>query len=73
MENERDEDKEEAQAAWLGAVAASEAKAREDDELARVQDSLAAMEEARLKSKVEGTSLFLEIGATKDKVSSLKS
>ena len=31
------------------------------------------MEEARLRAEVEGSSLFLEIGATKDKVSSLKS
>ena len=48
------------------------------DDLVRVQDALVVAEEARRKAevevaflKVEQTSLVLEIGATKDEVSSL--
>ena len=48
--------------------------------LARVQDALAAVEEARRRAeaktahlKIERTSLLLELGATKDEVSSLHS
>ena len=48
--------------------------------LARVQDALAAVEEARRKAEaktphleIERTSLLLELGATKDEVSSLHS
>ena len=55
-------------------------KARTKDDLARVQDALVVAEEARRKTeaevaylKVERTLLMLEIGATKDEVSSLQS
>ena len=48
--------------------------------LARVQDALAAVEEARRRAEaktahleIERTSLLLELGATKDEVSSLHS
>ena len=53
---------------------------RVEDELARVQDALVISDEARRKAeaevaflKVEQTSLLLEVGATKDEVSSLQS
>ena len=55
-------------------------KAWAEDNLARVQDALVVAEEARRKAKAEVTrlevernSLMLEIGATKDEVSSLHS
>ena len=57
-------------------------KARAEGESARVQDSLAVVEEARRKAEaeveaacleVEQTSLILEIGTTKYEVSSLQS
>ena len=61
-----------------------DAKARTEAELAKVQDSLAATEEAKRKAKVEAkveaeashveverTSLLLEIGVTKEEVASL--
>ena len=57
-----------------------DAKARGEDELARVQDALEVTEEARRKVEgevscleVERTSFMLEVGATKDEVSSLQS
>ena len=57
-----------------------DAKARTDEELTRVRDALTASEEARRKAEaeaacleVEKTSLLLDIRATKDEVSSLKS
>ena len=50
-EKERDEAKEEAQVAWLVAVATSDVKAQAKDEMARVQDTLAVTEEARRKSE----------------------
>ena len=68
-EKERDEAKEEARIARLAAVATGDAKMRVEDELARVQDALVVMEEARHKAeaevaslKVERTSLLLEVG-----------
>ena len=77
---ERDEAKEDAQLAQLGANAACDAKARVEDNLGRVQDALVVPEEARRKAKaevdlleVERTSLLMEIRTTKDKVSSLHS
>ena len=80
VEKERDEAKEEAQHAWLVVVAKGDAKARVEDNLARVQDALVIAEDARHKAEaevahleVEWTSLMLEIGATKDEVSSLHS
>ena len=79
-EKKRDEAKEEAQIARLAAVVAGDAKAWAKDDLARVQDALVVAEEARHKAEakvarleVERTSLVLEIGATKDEVSSLQS
>ena len=64
----------------LAVVVAGDAKAGVEFDLARVQDALAVSEEARRKAKaeaahleVERTSLLLEIGATKDEVSSLHS
>ena len=66
--------------ASLAASAASDAKARAQEDLARVQEALAATEEGKCKGeaetahlKVEQTSLLLELGATKDEVSSLHS
>ena len=80
MRKKRDEAKEEVQQARLAAVAASDAKACVEDNLASVQDALVIAEEARRKSEakvahleVERTSLLLEIGMTKDEVSSLHS
>ena len=74
----RDEAKEEAQAAQLAAIMVGDAKEPVEDELARVQDALTVVEEARhmdeaevARLEVERTSLLLEIGATKDEVSSL--
>ena len=77
-ENERDRVKEEVEVAQLVVVATSEAKARAEDDLARVQSALATAEEVKRKSEVETTrlevkrtSLLLEIGAAKDEVCSL--
>ena len=79
-EKERDEAKQEAKVACLTVVAAVDAKARVEDDLNRVQDALAAVEEdgRRLEAEVacraiERTSLLLELGASKDEVSSLHS
>ena len=80
MEKERDEAKEEAQLTRLAAMAAGDAKELVEDKLARVQDALAVAEKARRKAEaevarleVEQTSLLLEVGTTKDEVSSLYS
>ena len=80
MEKERDEAKNEAQVAWLAVVAAGDAKARVEDDLARVQEALVVAEEVRFKAEVEiahleveRISLLLELGATKDEVSSFQS
>ena len=80
MEKERDEAKHEAKAARLAASAVGNAKVRAEEDLIRVQAALVAVEEGRPKVEawtarleVERTSLLLEIGATKDEVSSLHS
>ena len=80
VEKKRDEAKEEAQVARLAVVVAGDAKARAKDDLARVQEALVVIEEASHKVEVETsrleverTSLLLELGAAKDKVSSLHS
>ena len=80
MEKERDEAKQEAKVARLAASTVGDAKARAKEDLARVQEALAAAEEGRRKAKVgnarfevERTSLLLELGASKDEVSSLHS
>ena len=79
-EKERDEAKQEAKVARLAAMAAGEAKERAEDDLARMQDALAAAEEdgrgleaevARL--TIEWTSLLLKVQTSKDEVSSLHS
>ena len=79
-ERERDEAKEEAQLARLAAITMGDTMALAKDKLAKVQDALAVAEEARRKAEakathleVERTSLLLEIGASKDEVSSLHS
>ena len=65
---------------WLAAVVAGDLKARAEEELARVRDSLEAAEDARRKDEVEAarleverTSLLLDIEAAKDEVFFLKS
>ena len=80
VKNERDEAKEEAQVAHLVVVAVGDAKARVESDLAKVQESLVAAEEARRKAEaeidrleVERTSLLLELMEANDKVSSLHS
>ena len=62
------------------AVTKGDAKVRVDEDLARTQDSHAAIEEAKRKAeaetarlKVDHTSLLLDIGAAKDEVSALQS
>ena len=79
-ERERDQAKEEGQLAQLTVVAAGDAKVLVEDKLARVQDALAVAEEAMWRAEaevsrleVERTSPLLEIGVTKDEVSSLHS
>ena len=69
----------EALSACMDAYAVRSARARVEFELARVQNALAASEEARRKAKdkanrlaVERVSLLLELGTTKDEVSSLQ-
>ena len=66
--------------ARLAASASGDAKARAEEDLARVQEALEVMEEGRHKAEaeisrleVELTSLLLELGVTKDEVSSLNS
>ena len=80
VEKEMDRAKEEAQVARLAAVAAGDAKAWAEDNLARAQGALTTVEEAKRKAEaksvrleVEWTSLLLEIGAAKDEVCSLQS
>ena len=80
MEKERDKAKYEAKVARLETSTASDAKARAEEDRARVQKALAAAEEGRRKAEawtarleVEQTSLLLELGATNDEVSSLHS
>ena len=87
VEKERDEAKEKAQVAQLATVIEGDTKAKAEGDLTRVQDALAVAEEAKevvkedkrktkaeaIHLEVERTSLLLEIGATKDEVSSLHS
>ena len=61
-------------------VAESDAKARAEEELARVRVAIEAVEEVRrmvevevARPEVERTSLMLDIGAAKDEVSSFQS
>ena len=68
----------EAKVARLVENAVGDAKARENKDLTRVQEALAAVEEGRLKAEaettrleVERTSLLLELRTTKDEVSSI--
>ena len=84
---ERDESKEEAQVARLATVTVGDVRAKLEGDLARVKDALAAIEETRAVAKearckvkseaarieVDRTSLLLELGTTKDEVSSLQS
>ena len=79
-EKERGEVKQEAKVARLTAVAAGDAKARIEDNLTQARDALAVAEEdgRRLEAEVarlvvEPTSLFLELKASKDEVSSFHS
>ena len=79
-EKDIDKAKEEAQATRLSAIAAGNAKARVESGLARVQDALVVVEEARRMAEadtahleIERTTLLLKLGATKDEVSSLHS
>ena len=79
-EKKRDEAKEEAHVARLAVVVVGDAKVRAKDDLVRIQEALVVVEEARHKvevktsrQEVERTSLLLELGAAKDKVSSLHS
>ena len=58
----------------------SDTRARAEEDLTRVQEALVAAEEGKCKEaaetarlEVERTSLLLELGATKDEVSSLHS
>ena len=81
MEKKRDEGKHEAKVARVAAsIATGDARARAKEDLARVQEALAAAKEGRHKAEVktallevERTSLLLELGATKDEVTSLHS
>ena len=77
VEKEKDEAKEKAQNALLTVVTTVDVKAMAEDKLARVQDAMAATEEASWKVKaevvileVEQTSLLLEIGTANDEASS---
>ena len=77
---ERDEAKEKAKHSQLASVTVGDAKVRAEDNLVRVKDSLVIAKEAKRNAEVEvarleveRTSLMLEIGATKDEVSSLHS
>ena len=74
-EKERDKAKEEAQVARLAAVVAGDAKARVEGDLAKVQEALVAVEEARHRAEVETAcfeverkSLLLELGVAKDEL-----
>ena len=80
MEKERDDAKEKSKVARPAAVAAGDAKARVEGDLAEVQEALTTAEEARSRAEaktalleVERMSLLLKFGAAKDEVSSLHS
>ena len=51
IEKKRDKAKEEAQVAWLAAIAAGDARAILEGDLARVKDALASTKEARAVAK----------------------
>ena len=51
VEKERDEAKHEVKVAYLAASAAGDSKARADEDMARVQEALAAKDEGRCKAK----------------------
>ena len=79
-EKEREEANQEAKVACLVVIAAGDAKARVEDDLARAIDALATAKEDGRRSKakighlsVEQTFLLLELEASKDEVSSLHS
>ena len=60
MEKESDGAKEEAQLARLAIVAMGDAKALVEDKLAKAQDALAVVEEAKWKAEVEAARLEVE-------------
>ena len=79
-EKEREEAKMEAKVTRLAVTAVGDAKARVEDDVARVLDALAVVEKDGRRSEaeiaylaVERTSLLLELEASKDEVSSLHS
>ena len=79
-EEEREEAKHEANVARLVTTTVGDAKARVEDDLARVLDALVAMEEDERRLKIEISrlaiermSLLLKLKASKDEVSSLHS
>ena len=76
MEKERDEAKQEAKVARLVVNAAGNSRARVNEDLARVQEALAAAEEGKRKAEAEiaclevkRTSLLPKLRVTKDEVS----
>ena len=76
---ERDAARHEALSACMDADAGGSVRARVESELARVQNALAVLEEARRKAEdkashlaVERVSLLLELGTSKDEVSALQ-
>ena len=78
-EAERDVASHEASMAHMDANEAESARAKVESELARVQNALAVIEEAKRKAKdeasrlaVEQVSVLLELGTSKDEVSSLQ-
>ena len=80
MEKERDEAKHEVKVSRMAAIAAGEAKARAEDDLARMRDALAAVEEDEQGMEaevahltVEQTLLLLELETSRDEVSDLHS
>ena len=80
MEKERDEVKHEAKVARLAAIATSKAKARAEDDLARMRDALVDAEEDMrgleaevTRLTIERTSLLLELETSRDEVSTLHS
>ena len=79
-EKEREEAKQEAKVARMVVTVVGDAKARVEDDLARVLDALAVVEEDGRRSEaeiaclaIERTSLLLELEESKDEVSSLHS
>ena len=80
LEKEREKAKHEAKMAHLVVITTGDGKVRVEDDLARVLDALAAVEEDGHRSEAEiaclevkRKSLLLELEASKDKVSSLHS